>query len=435
MDDLLFYLVSICLSYVILYEAMGIFFNKKNMSCFMSAAVWAGFYFIEIFFVRRIDDPMLVLIFEIVCSLCLCLLLYYGSIRKKLIWIFVINVMGMITETFVGYWFLILDFKISQTVLGSFASKMILLMVFIGVRLSRHLRLKRDIPFKDWCILFCIPLGSIFVINTLFSLCEKAGDKDASVLAMLSSAFILGFNLLILHIYEHLAERMQEQKKQIIFNRQFELYKDRIREREESSLNIRNIKHDIENHLICIREYIEKDDLGCAKKYIDEMLTGENFFHTASVINSGNLVVDALLNYKYMEMKQLGIEMQSHIEIPYNMVFHDADICVILGNCLDNSIEAVEKIENEVQLKIISVELIYRKNTLILIIANPFTGELKQDRKGEYITTKTDAVNHGIGLSSVRKAVEKYDGLLEIEADHGNFKVHILLYSLGKSYI
>jgi len=133
-------------------------------------------------------------------------------------------------------------------------------------------------------------------------------------------------------------------------------------------------------------------------------------------------------------MLELGIKMVTHIEIPYEFDFNDADICVILGNCLDNSIEAVKNIKNSRQ-KIIFLEFIYRKNSLALKITNPFCGNRTKDRYGDFITTKKHPENHGIGLISVKKAVKKYNGLVNISTDNNIFCVQILMYTLGENYI
>lgn len=125
--------------------------------------------------------------------------------------------------------------------------------------------------------------------------------------------------------------------------------------------------------------------------------------------------------------------MKTHIEVPYNFHFNDADICMILGNCLDNSFDAVSKID-DAKHKIVKVEIIYRKNSLLLLISNPYVGNLKQDIDGNFVTTKPDAENHGIGLNSVRKAAKKYDGLVNISTENNVFTVQILLYPVRKNY-
>lgn len=170
-----------------------------------------------------------------------------------------------------------------------------------------------------------------------------------------------------------------------------------------------------------------------AKKYVEDLLSENNYFQSNSCINSGNIVVDTLLNYKNSVMQELGICMVTRIEIPYDFEFNDADVCVILGNCIDNSIEAVKYIENSDQ-RIISLELIYRKNSLMLKISNPFYQNIMKDQHGNFITTKNEPENHGIGLISVAKVVKKYDGLVNITTNNNIFCVQILMYPLGKNY-
>lgn len=106
MNDFLFYLISSCLFFAIIQESMGIFFHKRDVPYFISIMAWVMFYIIEIIGTTYIGIPILRLLLDIVCSLCLCLILYFGSIRKRLIWILIVNLMGMITETIVGYAFI-----------------------------------------------------------------------------------------------------------------------------------------------------------------------------------------------------------------------------------------------------------------------------------------------------------------------------------------
>ena len=186
--------------------------------------------------------------------------------------------------------------------------------------------------------------------------------------------------------------------------------------------------------IIHIMEYLERRDLELAQKYVGGLLKGDNYLTNKLYIDSGNIVIDALLNYKSSVMEQSKIKLLKHIEIPYKLDFNDADLCIVLSNCLDNSIEAVNKISDESR-RIINIEIIYRKNSLLIKISNPYEGIVKKDKSGNYITTKNDKQNHGIGLISVKKAVQKYDGLIDIKANESIFIVQILLYSPSKNYI
>ena len=93
---------------------------------------------------------------------------------------------------------------------------------------------------------------------------------------------------------------------------------------------------------------------------------------------------------------------------------------------LDNAIEATEKLEDEEE-KQIFIKLIYQKKRLFIEIRNPYRGSLKKGRSGDYLSGKKDQENHGIGLKSVRKVVEKYDGTLDIHTENQQFQITIIL--------
>lgn len=187
---------------IIIREAMGIFLVKKDISVFLSGFAWMIFYIVEIIGTNYISIPILLLVFEIISNLLLCMILYSGSLRKKLLWILFINFLGMVVESIVGYFFIFVDVSVSDTqMLGSFISKIILLMILVLLKVFTHARLKRDISIGYWFVLFFVPMGSIFILNTLFLLCESSKGKGSSVMALLSSAMILSINFLIFHIY------------------------------------------------------------------------------------------------------------------------------------------------------------------------------------------------------------------------------------------
>lgn len=283
---------------------------------------------------------------------------------------------------------------------------------------------------KHWVILLAVPIGSIIVLNTLFISGESAHQKENMILCLISAILILGLNLLVFRIYEDLSEKFELQKQQSIFQKEIDLYKNQMEEREETFSNIRKIKHDINNYFICLDNYLKKGDVEKARKYINYMLMGKDNVQPLEYnISTGNSVVDILLHYKVNMMRKYHIKLETHIEIPNELNIDDIDICVIVGNCIDNAIEALKELE-ENYLKIIHIDIIYRKSVLIIKIVNPFTGERKKDYKGNYISTKSDYENHGIGLYSVKKIIEKYNGLLTFQEEENKFVVQMFLYTL-----
>ena len=124
-----------------------------------------------------------------------------------------------------------------------------------------------------------------------------------------------------------------------------------------------------------------------------------------------------------MIAKSKGLSLILEEQIPINLPYENSDLCVILGNLLDNAIEAAENSEN----KEIDVRIVYVKNKLKITVKNYYTGKIKKDTNGNFISTKGDTKNHGIGLKSVIQTVNSYDGYIEVLTEHSVYQVDILM--------
>ena len=184
---------------------------------------------------------------------------------------------------------------------------------------------------------------------------------------------------------------------------------------------VRRTRHDMKNNMIYLKELLNTD-AEKARKFLDEYIGQSEA--TDEISKSGNLAVDALINYKNMTAREKEITIHLESQIPAELPYESTDLSIILGNLLDNAIEATEKLEVE---KDIFVSLMYRKEKLLIKVRNPYTGDLKKDRAGNYISEKKDRENHGIGLKSVRKVVEKYEGVMEIHTEDQIFEICVII--------
>jgi len=242
---------------------------------------------------------------------------------------------------------------------------------------------------------------------------------------MISFTFLLGMNLILYCTYHDLLKWVKAQIG--IFNNQIDFYKRQLQEQQEIFLNRRNMNHDIKNHLLCIYGTLEKENIAYARKYINDLLSEKLYFESFRCLESGNLVIDGLLNYKRNIMDRFSIRLSKHIEIPCDLEVNEVDMCIIVGNCLDNSIEAVKMIDNKYKREIY-IEIVYRKGCILFKFSNHYKGECIKDTHGDFITTKNQKNNHGIGLNMVRKIVKKYNGIMKIKTKENIFVVQILLY-------
>ena len=110
--------------------------------------------------------------------------------------------------------------------------------------------------------------------------------------------------------------------------------------------------------------------------------------------------------------------------LPETMEVNTDDMVVILGNLLDNAIEACERAEFP---KYINLFMNYEKGCLILNVRNSFDKVINKEY-GEFVTRKKDKSLHGLGLKNVKNTVGKYNGMIEFASDEKEFSVNIILY-------
>uniref|UniRef100_UPI0020404553 ATP-binding protein n=1 Tax=Mediterraneibacter agrestimuris TaxID=2941333 RepID=UPI0020404553 len=123
----------------------------------------------------------------------------------------------------------------------------------------------------------------------------------------------------------------------------------------------------------------------------------------------------------------MGIDCEENIHIPTQLPFSNVDISILLGNSIDNAIEAAGKVKKG---KNVKIYMVYDKNILLITITNPFVGTLIKDSQGVIKTTKKDKDNHGFGLESIRRVVEKYHGSVVIEDTDNQFVLKVMLVNL-----
>jgi sensor histidine kinase regulating citrate/malate metabolism len=137
-----------------------------------------------------------------------------------------------------------------------------------------------------------------------------------------------------------------------------------------------------------------------------------------------NIDIDSILNFKIQAAEQQNIKIALDLSIPEKMCIPSFDVAIILGNLLDNAIEAVAELEKEREIK---TKLNYDKGRLIILVENPYQGErIKEGNR--YLTTNKEPSKHGLGLKNVKSVLQKYDGTMDITQQKEVFSVSLLLF-------
>lgn len=184
--------------------------------------------------------------------------------------------------------------------------------------------------------------------------------------------------------------------------------------------NIRKVRHDLKNHLSVVSAKLNSGDTDGCNEYINTLTETVNSF--GNIISTNNSVIDYLINSKLSRQDKIKITVFGYVG-DYSDI-DDADLACILGNVIDNAVEAEQKIDEENRR--IELHFLSRNQTRIIVCKNTISESvLKSNPKLR--TTKGDAGGHGLGHKIVRETAEKYYGFVNYSEEDGMFCVQILL--------
>ncbi|BET22387.1 sensor histidine kinase [Solobacterium moorei] len=230
-----------------------------------------------------------------------------------------------------------------------------------------------------------------------------------------------GIGALIFVLLEYLLQRImkREEDKTIVY--QNKLMKQQMDEIENIYMTMRGWRHDYHNHIQSLKGYLSLNKVEQMKNYLNELETDLDSIDT--LYHSGNLQLDSILNAKLAIAEKGQIRIHCDASIPPQLHVSDLDLCVILGNLLDNAIESCRKIKDPDE-RFIRVYIGILKKQLYISITNA-TSETVKQRTDHYFTTKRG--DHGHGLKRVDQVVKKYDGYLNRQNEPGVFATEIVL--------
>lgn len=335
------------------------------------------------------------------------------------VWMLVEVIVMMILKT-VGF-----DSVILQDA-GSFISKMCMLL--LSVIISHYIKdnYYSEISLRYFLIILLIPASSIYIMHHIFLI--AASHSEYMIFSATASFLLLFVNYVIFEVYDRISRNAELREQNRLYVQQLELCGKQAEERDRLYLEIRRIRHDLRNHLSGLLGMLQKSQISEAEKYLTQMLDAGIGEQPEEVSRSGNIVVDSLINHAYASAQKDNIHFNINILIPASLPFESGHLAIILGNLLDNALEACREIQNGK--KFIYLDISYTKEVFQLIIKNNYQEKRKANSIGHYFTTKSDTIHHGLGLSSIQHAIENYHGQMEITDKANEFQVIVIMYGL-----
>lgn len=183
----------------------------------------------------------------------------------------------------------------------------------------------------------------------------------------------------------------------------------------QSDTQLREFRHDYKNHMLVVTAFLNNGQIDEATKYLETIRETSGI--AARKFVTGSFVADAVLNNKNLLCEDLGIILDFGGRIPPG-AFNDTDLCTVIANLIDNAIEANKRNNLE---RYIHVKANIRGRVLTISVTNP-TERPIEIKNNKIKTSKSDTLNHGIGLRNVRKTAEKYSGTLLLSCENNVFR-------------
>lgn len=279
------------------------------------------------------------------------------------------------------------------------------LCVLIVLAITKRKRTAITLPF-----LLTLTPGYIAGIIIGLSFCQQvlSGDDRMSVPVLISAIGLLYLNILIILYAEQAKkasdERLQAELAEHHYAMQEQYYEQLHREQEET----RAMFHDINKYMQAMRTLASEAKAAEVNQMMAE--TQELFESLTTVIDVGNSIVSTILN-EYQEITEdANIPFDFDVSVPKNLGISAVDLYVLLGNTLDNAIEACQSLP--VEERYIRIQMRIYHNILFYQIENPYAEEYPQRNRGK---------EHGYGLQNVQKCVEKYNGHMSISRNEHKF--------------
>ncbi|MCI8669537.1 MAG: GHKL domain-containing protein [Lachnospiraceae bacterium] len=389
----------------------------------------------------NIDSSFLTSAFEIVLDIIFIFLLFRGTIIKKIILYILITVFIPAAEISIlsvlnGIIGLPdnLDIYENNTYINFFT--VLILSYSIILIMEEYSRYKKYSAVNCFFSIIFLILMFQFMMHYYFSYISKIStDKNL----FNKQQFVYAFSALIFFCICMMYEKSIAVYHQTLnMNHQLEYHKYQAKLYEDSGRNLKEIKkirHDYKNHLITIKELLGQKEYLQVSSYITGL--EESLNKTDSFIDAKNPVVSALLTYKRTVCQQNQIQFKYHLEYE-DIPVAPIDLSIMLGNLLDNAIEACMKI-NPVSLRIIRFAMGCYDGHITIVCSNPYTELYPQTKTSsediKLLSSKSDKNNHGFGLINIQEITEKYNGKMDIQASDNVFTITLYLKQTKKQNV
>ncbi|MBQ3162405.1 MAG: GHKL domain-containing protein [Oscillospiraceae bacterium] len=206
---------------------------------------------------------------------------------------------------------------------------------------------------------------------------------------------------------------------------QSELIEKQVREIQNMYRQVRGWRHDYRNHINNMKIQLSQENYDGLSDYLNEL--ADDLDTVDTVIKTGNVMADAILNSKLNVAEKMNVQLNVKANVPETLPMSDVELCSVLGNMLDNAVEACATLPEEERFMRVYIGKL--KGQLYLSVQNS-AGKVRKE-KGSYLSTKEDASSstklHGYGLFRIDRVAKKYGGYVNRQNEEGIFATEMMI--------
>ena len=296
------------------------------------------------------------------------------------------------------------------------------ILLFVILRLVLWFSVSQSVTeIKHGAIAFLFSCITVLGLASTMDLASVARDKEIQVQTLIIAiAFTLANVILYFLIFQ--VQKYQRSKYELrILQEKIDF--ERARHNDASTIwaSIQHIRHDINQHFSIILGYLEDGKIDECKEYV-EQISGATAT-LGGIIASGNTVLDYIINSKLSPLTDTKVIISGSIGDLSDI--RDIDLTALIGNILDNAIEALKRVKKTSDKRL---ELLFmRQNSNRIIICKNTAEHSVLDKNPELQSSKENAQSHGYGTKIITKIASDYNGMVDFFEEFGMFGVQVIL--------
>lgn len=266
-----------------------------------------------------------------------------------------------------------------------------------------------------------LPLTSVFIIILLYRYTYIVADTSYQISTLIAAILLIVANLLILFVIDNQETYLKTTERLIFAEAHIKNQLSHYYELYTQQETLKKFRHDSKNFYTSLISMLETLSTQDAINYIKERIEIDMFNN--NVINSGHPVIDAIIYSKNLTAQKHGVSINSNIKITTKILIDELELGVLIGNALDNAIEAVSKLD-ESETKIIELSILTSGEMLSIEVSNRTNDNINTLN---LTTNKKDKFMHGYGINSIKTITTKYNGNLSISCQNKTFILSTIL--------